>query len=113
MTAAWQLARTLREGRVPFRNSEFRVIQRNFEAYVFHDRYGSIVTIGSFSSVNDPLIAEYKKIFGSKIRKNPQTGQDVLIAEVITLPDPKNRGASLRSWIFDPAPRLIEVPDLR
>ncbi len=113
-TDAWQLARTLNEGRVPFRHSsKFGVTQRNFEAWVFHDRYGSIVTIGSFASVTDPEIAKLKKIFGSKIRKNPNTGKEVLVAEVMTLPDPKNKGTSLRSWIFDPNPRLIEVPELR
>ncbi|MBT6496449.1 MAG: hypothetical protein HOL01_18100 [Planctomycetaceae bacterium] len=111
---AWQLTRTLREGNVPFRHSsELGLTQRNFEAYVFHDRYGSIVTIGSFASVNDSEIPKLKKIFGSKVRKNPNTGKEVLVAEVMTLPDPKNNGRSLRSWIFDPNPRLIEVPALR
>lgn len=126
MTTAWQLAHTLREGKVPFRPGGGQtdgqvpfsvtgqgVAQQNFEAYVFHDRYGSIVTVGSFNSVNDPAIEKYKKIFGAKVRKNLQTGQNVLIAEVMTLPDPKNNGRTLRSWIFDPSPRLIEVPDLR
>ena len=112
-TNAWQLTRTLREGNVPFRNSQFGETKRTFEAYVFHDRYGSIVTIGSFASVNDPAITELKEIFGSKIRKNPNTGREVLVAEVMTLPDPKNKGTSLRTWIFDPNPRLIEVPELR
>jgi hypothetical protein len=112
-TAAWQLAQILRDGDVPFRNNEMGVTRRNFEAYVFHDRYGSIVTIGAFNSVNDPMIAEYMKIFGAKVRTNPQTGKDALIAEVMTLPDPKNPGVSQKSWIFDPTPRLIEVPDLR
>jgi hypothetical protein len=113
-TDTWQLTRTLREGLVPFRHSSgLGETQRKFEAYVFHDRYGSIVTIGSFASVNDPRVAELKKIFGSKIRKNPNTGREVLVAEVMTLPDAKNKGTSLRSWIFDPDPRLIEVPELR
>ncbi len=112
-TRAWQLTRMLREGNVPFRHDKFGLTRRNFEAYVFHDRYGSIVTIGSFASVNDKKIADLKTIFGSKIRKNPNTGREVLIAEVMTLPDPKNKGNSLRSWIFDPNPRLIEVPELR
>jgi hypothetical protein len=112
-TDAWQLTRTLREGNVPFRNGEFGETQRKFEAWVYHDRYGSIVTIGSFDRVNDPKIAELKTIFGSKIRKNLNTGKDVLVAEAMTLPDPRNKGTSLRSWIFDPNPRLIEVPVLR
>ena len=112
-TDAWQLTRTLREGLVPFRHNQFGETQRKFDAFVFHDRYGSIVTIGEFDSVTDKRIEELKKIFGSKIRKNRNTGKEVLVAEVMTLPDPKNKGASLRSWIFDPNPRLIEVPELR
>ena len=110
--AAWQLTKTLRAGRVPFRGKN-GVQQRNFEAYVFHDRYRSIVTIGSFDSPNDPKIVEYKKIFGAKMRTNPNTGKEVLIAEVMTLPDTRDPKNSLKTWIFDPQPRLIEVPRLK
>jgi hypothetical protein len=110
---AWQLAATLREGRIPINNGKYGLTRRKFEAYVYHDRRGSIVTIGSFNSPNDPRIAELKKNFGAKVRRNPRTGRDVLIAEVATLPDPKNKGASLQSWIFDPNPRVMKVPILR
>ena len=109
---AWQLAKTLREGRVPFQHRR-AVVQRNFEAYVYHDHHRSIVTIGSFDSSNDPRIAEFKRIFGAKVKSNPNTGKDVLIAEVMTLPDLRKRNASLKTWIFDPTPQLIEVPKLR
>ena len=110
---AWQLAATLREGRTPINNGKLGLTRRKFDAYVYHDRRGSVVTVGSFNSPNDPRIAELKKNFGAKVRKNPRTGRDVLIAEVVTLPDPKTKGASLQSWIFDPYPRVMKVPILR
>ena len=110
---AWQLAKTLREGRVPFQHDRRAVAQRNFEAYVYHDHYRSIVTIGSFDSPNDPRIAEFRRIFGAKVKSNPNTGKDVLIAEVMTLPDLRKRNAPLKTWIFDPNPQLIDVPKLR
>lgn len=99
---AAQLAATLRK--------------RGFEAWVYHDRFESFVTVGSFDHVNDPRIAEIIKNFGAKVTKDKVTGQEVLVGEVLT-PDlsqvSNNRKAPTSMWVFDPQPRIIEVPHLK
>ncbi len=37
----------------------------NFEAYVLHVRWGSVVTVGSFESLDDPRMASMKRVLGS------------------------------------------------
>ena len=86
---------------------------RDIEAYVYHDRYSSVVTIGAFATPTDPAIAKYQQMFGSKMVRHPTTGQMVQTAESFTIP--KNippGGTPEKSWIFDPQPRLMEVPHL-
>ncbi len=108
---AWLLARSLREGHFRLQASgNLPVKAQRFEAYVYHDRKKSVVTVGSFDDPRDPRIRQLQELFGAKVRKNPQTGQDVLIAELLTLNDPRNPGNSVRSWIFDPKPALIQTP---
>lgn len=88
---------------------------KKIEAWVYHDRFESIVTVGSFDNSNDPRIAELIRNFGAKSVKDPATGQDVVVGEVL-MPDKKQiaqrKGASLM-WVFDPQPQLIEVPQLK
>lgn len=93
---AWQLAKLLRE--------------KNFEAYVLHERYRSIVTVGSFDSLDDPRIPRGIEIFRAKIKTDPRTGQEILIAENIAVPGANGR--PIKTWIFDPKPQVIEVPQL-
>jgi hypothetical protein len=93
---AWILARVLKE--------------KGFDAYVMHDRFRSIVTVGAFQSPQNPKIRQLQKNFGAKVRKNPATGQQVLTAEIISIPGRTKRDPNVRTWIFDPQPELIEVP---
>ncbi|MFK7820101.1 MAG: hypothetical protein AB8G99_15375 [Planctomycetaceae bacterium] len=103
---AWRMTEALR-------NARSLGYDQDFEAYVYHDRHQSIVTIGSFESKNDPRIAMLVRKFRSKSRPHPKTGQPILAAELFTVPRrPKNTLPDY-SWIFDPAPELIEVPTLR
>lgn len=88
---------------------------RGVEAWVYHDRFESIVTVGSFDNPNDPRIAQLIQAFGAKTVKDPTTGQDVVVGEVLTPTErqiAQRRGASVM-WVFDPQPRLIEVPQLK
>jgi len=48
---AWELAKALRKARS-------LGYDRNYEAYVFHNRYSSVVTIGSFNRPDDPRIGQ-------------------------------------------------------
>ena len=104
-TKAWELTEGLRA-------ASRAGYDRNFEAWVFHDRFESYVTIGSFESPNDPRIAEYGKRFGGKYKEHQ--GREVLTAELFTIPrnvTPTRPADKL--WMFDTVPRLIEVPQVR
>ncbi|MCP4170331.1 MAG: hypothetical protein GY758_06110 [Fuerstiella sp.] len=104
-TKAWELTEGLR-------TASRAGYDRNFEAYVFHDRHESYVTIGSFDRPNDPRIAEHAKRFGGKYKEHQ--GREVLTAELFTIPrnvTPTQPAEKL--WMFDTVPRLIQVPRVR
>ncbi len=104
---AWRMTEALR-------TAKSLGYDRDYEAYVYHDRYQSIVTIGSFDSKTDPRIKILTEKFRAKMRVNPQTGEDVLGAEILAVPRrPKRNKLPDYTWIFDPKPELIEVPRLR
>lgn len=95
---AWELATALRN-------------VWHMEAWVYHDRYSSMVTVGSYNSLKDKKIEETIKHFGSKWVKDPRTGRKVLTAEAYTVPRNPRPGQSVRiKWVFDPKPRVKEVP---
>ncbi|REJ72890.1 MAG: hypothetical protein DWQ34_15615 [Planctomycetota bacterium] len=106
-----------------------RVVE-NVEAYVWHDRYQSIVTVGSFNGPNDPEIARYRQRFaadeeidallpvfatsvktlaidgrGNKVPQRTDVANGAAVTP--TLPD------GFRIWAFDPNPRLMAVPRQR
>lgn len=99
---AWELTEVLRAARkIGY--------DRDFEAYVFHERYRSIVTIGSFDSPSDPRIDEYARRFSGKQRMH--NGKEVMTAEVFTIPANVPAGQTPdKYWMFDAKPRLMEVP---
>jgi len=82
---------------------------QNYDAFVYHDRHHSIVTVGQFNSSSDPLLLKYAEQFRAKVQTHPITGQDVLTGEVFTIP---RKPPIQKTWLFDPKPKLIEVPRL-
>lgn len=112
---AAQEARDLAEA---LRNTE------NVEAFVWHDRYHSIVTVGAFETNNDPAIAALSRRFGAnqptaalvpKFSNTVQVlaingdGQKVNVGNLGTTSLP----AGFRIWAFDPSPHLMVVPKPR
>lgn len=86
----------------------------NYDAWVFHDKYKSIVTIGSFDSKDDPRIRTMATQYGGKAVRHPDTGEDVLAGEVFAIPKvTKNNEQPAHSWVFDAQPRLMEIPRIR
>jgi hypothetical protein len=83
------------------------------EAWIWHDRFKSVVTIGSFDRLDDPQIAMLQHVFGAKIKEHAQTRRPFLAAEQLTVPAvlPANQLPE-KAWIFDPKPQLVEVPRL-
>lgn len=116
--AAWELAQALRSKEVvsglPSKELAHAFASGELKSWVYHDHYRSIVTIGSFDSPQDPRLRQLAEIFGAKTRQHPQTGREVLVAEMLTLPpNPAPGVPPVRKWLFDPAPALMEVPALR
>lgn len=90
---AWSLVKTMRS--------------QNMDAYVYHDRYQSVVTVGSFSAKDDPRMIQLAKNFAAKMKKVPKSQKEVLVAETIKAP------GNQKTWIMDPEPRPMEVPHIR
>ncbi len=99
---AEQLTKTLRE--------------KGYEAFVYHDRYQSLVTVGGFDSETDPKIRTLVPHFCAKQKEDPVTKRNVVVAESLMAQIPPNRNnpsGSTQTWIFDPQPQLMPVPRIR
>lgn len=107
---AWALAKALRNAKkYGFPQSA----PQNLEAYVLHEKYRSVVTIGSFDSPDDPRIAAYAKLFGPKMKPHPKTGVEAFTAQYFVIPGNTRQAPPLASWVFDPKPTLILCPKAR
>ena len=103
---AWRLCEAMRKARsVGY--------DRNYEAYVFHDRNKSIVTVGSFDSPSDPRIAMLIRQFAAKQTTDRKTGANALAGEFFTIPRRPKPGMKPDAvWLFDPKPTVMKVPKL-
>lgn len=86
---------------------------RNYDAYVWHDHYQSIVTIGSFSSPNDPKLKAMFDIFKAKPKGkvNKRTGLPEPEPEVFTVNEDRN--SATKMWALMPQPVTIPVPRIK
>jgi hypothetical protein len=86
--------------------------QKGIEAYEFHDRTESLVTIGSFNEVGqpradgkieiNPAVHRLMEEYGPIEKLNPRTRQIELLARTLKVGDQNLR--------FDPQPMPVEVP---
>jgi hypothetical protein len=83
---------------------------KGYDAYVFHERFRSIVTVGAFKSAKDPQIAKFTENFRAKQTMNPETKQIVLTAESVQIPARRKGDPPLKAWMMDPVPTVMEVP---
>lgn len=93
---SWQLTKALRA--------------RGVEAYVFHERYRSVVTVGGFDLPDDPEAVRLAQLYGAKYKPAAESGEPALVAEVVALPGRKPKDPPAKTWILDANPELIEVP---
>ncbi|MFN0053311.1 MAG: hypothetical protein ACKV0T_14100 [Planctomycetales bacterium] len=93
---SWQLCKAMRS--------------QGIEAYVYHEKFRSIVTVGSFKTKDDPEIERKIKMFEAKYKRDESTGKDVLVAESIQISGMRKGDAPSLAWTMDPQPKLIEVP---
>ena len=94
------------------RNGITRSLGRDqFESYVYHDRFQSIVTVGGFDSPDDPEISRLGEIFMA--RYEPEEGEYKLKFKSLTLPSADLNSLPTQTWVFDQMPALIEVPKIK
>jgi hypothetical protein len=111
---AWELAVCLRE-------------RDKIDAYVWHDRYQSVVTVGSFESPNDPTLKRYLMVFApSPIAQTGGTAGDQVVFpgapsrnfgvaagggnKIYAVSGFGEKGNENRLWAFDPTPVMMRVP---
>lgn len=109
---AWELANALRQGNFVIDDDPSQPPKRQpMEAWVFHDKFRSVVTVGSFDNPNDPRIAQYQKLFQAKYKEHAHTKKPFLTAETVTIPAILQEGQiPQKSWLCDPTPQLVAVP---
>jgi hypothetical protein len=84
-----------------------------FRAFILHERFRSIVTVGEFTSDQDPAIRPLLELFRAKQKPDPRTGQLTLTPEYILVPGTTRSNPLDQILAFDPNPRLMPVPRLK
>lgn len=79
------------------------------KAFLHHQQFGSLVTIGAFESPDDPRIPEVIRYFSPKVVQDPRTGEKRMRIEYLTIP-PTRKGGQEYHLPFDPEPALIPIP---
>ena len=87
--------------------------RQGLKAFVLHEKYRSIVTVGEFTSPDDPKVKAFHDLFCAKIKTNPQTGQPTTTPEYILVPGHKSEGSLEKILVFDPEPKVMPVPLLK
>ena len=96
---AWELCNVLRNEGV--------------DAYLWHDQFESIVTVGSLNGPNDSRAKMYREQFGLTYKRDKATGRmlpDYKLRKVGGFGKNKNE---TRMWVFDPNPQIVPVPRVR
>lgn len=88
-------------------NAEFQTYCK-IEAYIWHDRTSSIVTVGAFDSPTDPKIKQYVQKLGPRL----EVGQDGKRGVHYRYVPVKEESGVLNFLPLDPNPKLIAVPKL-
>jgi len=83
------------------------------EAYVYHDRYQSIVTIGSFNSPNEPQIIQLAKEYSPQFREDPEHPTQQKLLPYTKVIKTGGRTDFPMAWVFDVQPRLVRASDGR
>ena len=97
---AWELCQVLRN-------------RDRVEAYVWHDRHRSVVTVGGFDAPTDPAAARAARRFGPTAAPASVAGRTGPQPRTVTVP--KNVAdfrKAKRVWLLEARPFLMEVPAL-
>lgn len=81
-------------------------VHDNVEAYVWHDQFTSVVTVGSFSSPHDPAIEVYRQQFLVSPHVDQTTGEMRGFTQI-----PVDYGSNeYQMIVYDTVPQLMPVP---
>jgi hypothetical protein len=81
------------------------------EAYVHHDRYQSIVTVGAFDTPSDPLVTQIRRDYWPQHQPDPLNPRETkLQPKTLIVPRSDNPNDIPLVWAFDMEPRVIPVP---
>ena len=90
---------------------------KGYEAYQFHDRYGSIVTVGSFNSAGSPQTGQFApdvqriiEVFGAKNNANPESLQKALKPAGLDMVTSATPVETCIGIAFDIQPTPVQVP---
>lgn len=84
-------------------------VEKDVEAYVWHDQFSSMVTVGSFASPDDGAIQAYQQRFASQPEMNAATGQMAWNVQFDQIP--VDYGSNeFQMIVYDPVPQLMPVP---
>ena len=97
---AWELCQVLRN-------------RDRAEAYIWHDRHRSVVTVGSFDAADDPAAVRLARRYGPKPAAPSVAGAAGPQPRTITVPkDVVDFRNAKRFWLLEARPFLIDVPTL-
>lgn len=129
---AANLAAFLRTGKT--RQTMEPRIDDGYEAYVYHDKFESIVTVGGFDSPDDPRIRVLAQFYGPRLRPDMRlvnmarrpVGARITPEEIDKLPKVMTTHSEqlypdsatevtppTQVWAFDTEPKLIPVPHFK
>jgi hypothetical protein len=81
------------------------------EAYIYHERNRSVVSVGAFNDPNEPGVARLAQTYGAKMKPDPQTKRDVITPVIYQFAGGKRGGQQL--FLLDLQPQLIKVPKVK
>ena len=89
--------------------------ERGVEAYLWHDRYESFVSVGGFSSKEDPAARALFNRFAAEEQYDPKTG----VVQTAFKSEPPGHSSLIRAadmqsgtWFFDAVPQMVRVPKM-
>jgi len=81
------------------------------EAYVFHERYRSVVCVGAFADPSDPAIGKLARQYAAVMKPDPKTRRDVITPVIFQFAGGKD--GSQQMFLLDLQPKLIKVPKVK
>ncbi|MFG0333148.1 MAG: hypothetical protein ACF8TS_07290, partial [Maioricimonas sp. JB049] len=94
------------------------------DAYVWHDRFNSVVTVGAFDSPRDPKIRLFYQKFAATQEVVGEQNTPSVKVQFLAIDgngrkldpekvNPAQLDGRVKLWAFDPNPQLMRIPQWR